>query len=373
MTSVAIGVDQLWYDVPGGVGTYIRNLVPALLARDPTLDVTVFHARFHKPDPDEPWMRGLRVETLSSSIRSLYPSWNVAARPALRPSLARADIVHATTGVAIPPAARGQRLVVTIHDLAFLRFPEAFDRRWRWLYRLGLRAAVRRADAIVVPSSSTRDDLGARTRIDPSRVHVVPLAAAQPHDTPADAMATLERLGIQEPYLLFVGTLEARKNVDTLVRAYRRLGDRIPQALVLVGPAGWRADAFGREMSREGPGRIVRLGVVPRDDLEAVYRRASALVYPSSYEGFGLPVLEAMARGVPVITSNVSSLPEVAGDAAILVDPRSEDDLAAAIERVVTDPDLRARLSDGGRRRAAAFSWDETASRTLAVYEAVQR
>jgi glycosyltransferase involved in cell wall biosynthesis len=372
LTSVAVGVDQLWYDVPGGVGTYIRNLIPAMLAREPSLDVALFHSRFHRSDPDEPWMRGLRVETIASTTRSLYPTWNLVGRPALPPSLARADVVHATTGVAIPPVGARQRLVVTIHDLAFLRYPDAFDRRWRLMYRLGLRAAVRRAAVLVVPSTSTRDDLLEHTRLDPSRVRVVPLAAAPPPDGDVDTNGTLDRLGVPRPYVLYVGTLEARKNLDTLVRAYRRVATRVPHALVLAGPRGWRTDALERARAEGGAGRVERIGPLSPDDLDVVYRNASAFVYPSRYEGFGLPVLEAMVRGVPTIASNASSLPEVAGDAALLVDPRSVEDLADAIERVLTDDALAARLSADGRRRAARFSWDETARLTLAAYDAVQ-
>jgi glycosyltransferase involved in cell wall biosynthesis len=370
VTSAAIGVDPLWFDVPGGVGTYVRNLVPAMLAREPSLEASLFHARFDRPDPEEPWLRGLPVETLSRSIRSLYPAWNLLARPALPPSLARADVVHATTGVAVPPAARGQRLVVTIHDLAFLHRPEAFPRRWRALHRLGVRAAARRAHAIVVPSRSTADDLSSATGIDVSRVHVVPLAAADPREPPDDADGTLRRLDVPQPYLLFVGTLEPRKNLVTLLRAYRRAAAAgIPHALVLAGPPGWGMDALGRELAVGGPGRVEHTGALTPEDLEVVYRRAWAFVYPSLYEGFGLPVLEAMARGIPVVASNSSSIPEVAGDAAVLVDPRSVDELAGAITRVATDAELAARLSIEGRRRAAGFSWEETARRTLEVYE----
>jgi glycosyltransferase involved in cell wall biosynthesis len=374
VTSVAVGVDQLWYEVPGGVGTYIRNLIPAMLARDPSLDLTLFHARFERPDPDEPWMTGMRVETLSSSIRTLYPSWALAGRPALPGAIASSDVAHATNGVAIPPAGRGRRLVVTIHDLAFVRYPNAFPRRWRFLYRLGLRAAARRADAILVPSKSTARDVLETTGVDEARVHVTPLATSPPREPAADAAETLRRLDVPEPYVLYVGTIEPRKNLDTLLRAYRRAAGRgIPHALVLVGPPGWRMAEFDREWDAGGPGRIEHTGVVTADDLEVLYRHASAFVYPSLYEGFGLPVLEAMARGVPTVTSNSSSLPEVAGDAAILVDPHSVDELADAITRIVTDTDLAARLSVEGTARAASFSWDETARLTLAAYGSAQR
>jgi glycosyltransferase involved in cell wall biosynthesis len=367
VTSVAIGIDSLLFDVPGGVGTYIRNVVPALTARDPSLDVTLFHASFDR-SADEPWLEGRRIVSLPGSIRTLYPMWNTVRRPALPEPLASAAVLHATSGVAVPPSRPSQRLVVTIHDVAFLRFPELFPRRWRIVYRLGLGVAARRAEAILVPSRSTADDVIARARIDPERVHVTPLAATLPRGH-ADPARTLERLGIPTPYVLFVGTLEPRKNLVTLVRAYRRAAVGIPHALVLAGAPGWGLDALERELAMPGPGRIVRTGWLPDDDLDAVYRGASAFVYPSLYEGFGLPVLEAMARGIPTIASSASSLPEVTGDAALSVDPRSSGALASATATLLADDGLASELGERGRRRARSFTWDETARLTLEAYE----
>jgi glycosyltransferase involved in cell wall biosynthesis len=368
---VALHVDQLFFTVPGGVGTYIRNLVPALARRDPSLEATLFHARFDPPKPAEPWMTAFADEELAGSIRSLYPRWNLAGRPALPAPLRSADLVHAMSGSAIPPVADGQRLVVTVHDLAFDRYPGMFPRPWRAMYRLGLRAAVRRAHAIVTPSRSTAEDLLSRTNVEPRKLHVVPEAAALP-ESDVDVGEALSRLKLMPPYVLFVGTIEPRKNLVRLVRAYRRVAATgVPHGLVLAGPLGWHHESLMRELALEGPGEIVMTGALAPDELDAVYRAADAFVYPSVYEGFGLPVLEAMSRGVPVVASNTSSLPEVTGDAAIGVNPRSVRELAAAIESLCTDVDLADRLAAAGRRRAERFSWDETAARTAEVYEQV--
>ena len=369
MTSVAFHIDQLFYPAPGGIGTYIEELVPALLEADPGLDVTLFHSRFAGSPPLTAPLDALPVQRLPQSIRRLYPSWSVFARPALPPSLQRVGIIHAPSPAAIPPPAPGQRLVVTVHDLAFRVYPSLFPAAWRLLFRLGTRRAVRRADAIITVSQSTADDLVRYSRAEPSRIHVVPLAASLP-TTEAQSEEALEKMKISQPYVLFVGTLEPRKNLVRLVRAYRRaIGrTRLPHRLVLAGPLGWRPGPLLREIALEGPGEIMLTGKRSPGDLDALYRGAAAFAYPSLYEGFGLPVLEAMARAVPCIISTASSLPEVAGDAALAVPPRSASALAEAIERVLTDDAVSARLSAAARARAEQFSWEQTARMTLKVY-----
>ena len=371
MTSVAVHVDQLWFRAPGGIGTYVRNLVPALAREDPALEIELFHSRFPSRELPERWLGDFRVEELPASARSLYPRWDLTGRPPLPMTLRSNDVVHATNPAAIPPAAPGQRLVVTVHDLAFERFPAAFPRRWRTLYKIGLRAAVRRADAILTPSRSTAEDILSRTKLDPERLHVVPLAESLEQGA-LDPGDVLPRLKIRAPYVLFVGTLEPRKNLVRLVRAYRRVAATgVPHALVIVGPLGWRTNALMHEIALYGLGDIVLTGPLSTEDLDAVYRAADVFVYPSLHEGFGLPVLEAMSRGIPTVASNTSSLPEVAGDAAVGVDPRSVREIASAIELVLTDPDLAERLAARGRARAERFSWGETARLTLQVYEEV--
>ena len=372
MTSVAFLVDQLFGPAPGGQGTYIRELIPALSRVDPSLEITLFHSRFHPTRREvEPWMEQHRTEQLPWSMRRSYPSWSLLGRPKLPQTLRSTQLLHAPTPAGVPPAGHGQRSVVTVHDVAFLARPDLFPRRWLWTYRAGLGRALRTADAFIAVSRHTADDLVRRAKADPSKVHVVPLAASVPKTEPP-VEATLARFHIQRPYVLFVGTLEPRKNLIALIRAYRRLAGRgLAHSLVLSGGWGWNSGPLKQELSVKAQGSIVATGRVSSEDVDALYRAAEAVVYPSLYEGFGLPVLEAMARGIPSVISKTTSLPEVAGDAAEFFDPKSIDEMASAIERVIGDPELREDLRKRGLARAAAFSWDETARGTLDVYKSI--
>jgi glycosyltransferase involved in cell wall biosynthesis len=370
VTSLAFLVDQMFAPAPGGMGTYVRELVPALTAADPKLEVTLFHSRFEQPSSEE-WMATYPSVELPGGIRRLYPSWALARRPALPPELGALDLLHSPLPASVPPAGPGQRMVVTVHDLAFIAHPDLFPRQWRVMYRAGLARTVRSAHAIIAVSRHTAEDLVRRTRADRRKVHVVPLAASLP-TSHTDVGEALARLKVRPPYVLFVGTLEPRKNLVRLVRAYRRVAGRgAPHSLVLAGPMGWRPQALMHEISMEGPGRIFMTGFTSAGDLDALYRGADVFVYPSLYEGFGLPVLEAMARGTPCVVSTSSSLPEIAGEAAVPVDPRSVGGLAEAIERVLEDGELAVRLRVAGLSRAPAYSWGETARLTLDVYRSL--
>lgn len=364
---VGFHADQAWFSAPGGIGTYVAELAPAL--RQAGTDVTLFHSTWSEPAPG--WMDGFPSVEVQGSIKTLYPAWDVVGRPALPEALSGCEVIHATNHAAVPPVRGGQALVVTVHDLAFDRYPELFPREWRLLYRAGARAAVKRADALLVPSRSTADDLIDRGA-DPARVHVTPLAPSISVGS-EDPVGAIARLGIPEPYLLFVGTLEPRKNLVRLIRAYRQVAPDVPHSLVLAGSQGWHGAELEEELARGGPGRIVRAGHVEAADLDALYRRASAFVYPSLYEGFGLPILDAMLRGIPVVTSDTSSLAELAGDRAILVDPTDVAEIAEGVARVLTDREAAADLIARALPHAAAYTWEATAHATLDAYHSAVR
>jgi len=263
--------------------------------------------------------------------------------------------------------------VITVHDLSALRMGGLHTWRNRLLTVPQMLLSLRQASRLIAVSRATASDLTRLPGIDAERVRVIYEAAA-PGLAPAipeQIRSLSHRLDLPETFFLFLGALEPRKNVVTLVRALAELyaeGDHRAK-LVIAGAEGWRNDEVFAEVTKRGLERDIRFaGYIPAEDLPALYGAATAFVYPSLFEGFGLPPLEAMACGTPVICSNTSSLPEVVGDAAITVDPLATSDLAAALRAVLDDTDLRARLRHAGLQRAALFSWERTARETLEVY-----
>jgi glycosyltransferase involved in cell wall biosynthesis len=263
--------------------------------------------------------------------------------------------------------------VVTVHDLAYRLFPETASAEVHE-YLSRVEAAVRRASRVVVPSERTRRDLLDAYPVRPDRVVTVPLGVDSAVYRPApedETRAVMQHYGIERPYLLFLGGMEPRKNLPSILQAYGALGDDDRPGLVLAGPAPhWHPGASSLvraaldELDPRVRKGVVLTGWVPERDASALLRGAEALVYVSRYEGFGLPVLEAMACGTPVLTSNASALPQTAGDAALLVDPDDVDAIADGMRRILSDQSLRERLRAAGPVRAAAFPWEETARRT---------
>lgn len=268
-------------------------------------------------------------------------------------------------------------VVATIHDLSFEHLPETFKRRSRAQLRLTVRRTAHKAALILTLSEFSRRDIIETYAVDPEGVLVTPAAAPKhfkPFADEAELKEIRERYSIRANYLLSLGSIQPRKNLTRLIDAYKWLrtalpASRLPQ-LVIAGKRGWLDSKVFRAAQQDGLNESVKfIGYVPDEDLPALYSGAMCFVYPSYFEGFGLPVLEAMQCGTPVIAGNQTSLPEVAGDAALLFDPFDTQALGEAIARVIEHPNYRAELCVKGLERAAKFSWIETARLTLKAYE----
>jgi glycosyltransferase involved in cell wall biosynthesis len=353
-----------------GNESYITNLVEALAELDTrnryTLYVTKREAveRFQNRWPH-------------ISVRATLPHTPLVRVPlTLSAELRRrpVDLLHVQyTAPPLTPCP----MVATIHDLSFEHLPQTFKRRSRMQLRLTVRRTARSARFVLVPSEHTRRDICETYGIDGERVRVTPLAAP-PHFAPVRDEREVRRItelyGLAGDYVLAVGSIQPRKNLVRLISAYSALRRARPQAnlpkLALVGKRAWLYDETLRAIAACGIGDLTVLtGYVSEAHLPALYTGALCFVYPSYFEGFGLPPLEAMQCGAPVIAGNRTSLPEVIQDAGLLVDPFDKDDLAWAIARLIDDPTLRAQLRAKGLERARQFSWRETARLTLEAYE----
>jgi glycosyltransferase involved in cell wall biosynthesis len=281
----------------------------------------------------------------------------------------RLDLLHGMAFV-VPPAWR-KPSVVTVHDLAFLKMEGHAPRRRTIYLQTLIGQSVRRAGRVLTISEHTRNDVVELFDVDPAKIVVTPLGVS-PHVKPLDPEARAQfRIahGLTRPTLLYVGTLEPRKNIPNLLRAFDLVASRTDAELVLGGAEGWLTDELHQTLGAMKARERVRLtGFIPEADLGAWLSAADLFVFPSRYEGFGLPPLEAMACGTPVVSSTSSSLPEVLGDDALLAEPDDIDGIAAAIERVLTDSTLATDLRRRGIERAARFTWEETARLTLEAY-----
>lgn len=296
--------------------------------------------------------------------------WQIGLPRYLRQS--RFSVFHGTNYSV--PLLKTCPTVVTIHDLSLLLWPQTHSqhlaRRARW--RLPLMA--RRADAIIVPSQSIKTEVCEHLRIKESKITAIPEAPRSSFwpVPPDETVAVRQRLNISDDFILFVGTIEPRKNLLTLVRAFQEITHHCQTQLVLAGDEGWlTGELHGFLRNADFSARVRLVGYLADDDLRALYSSCNVFVYPSLYEGFGLPLLEAMACGAPVVTSNIPSIRETVGDAALLVSPTDVDELARSLVRLLENPAEREQRSAEGKQHASEFSWDKAATATLKVYRSI--
>ena len=364
----AIGARQ------GGNETYIRSLIKSLAEIDGDNLYTIYLAN---AGAAARWREEFTNQHKNFSVRLLPPPTPLVRVPVyltyellMRP----VDVLHVQ--YTAPPFCR-MPVVVTIHDLAFERMPETFTRRGSFQLKLTVRRTAKKASRIATVSEYSRQDLLNIYKLPPEKV-VVTYNGVESHFTPRphvpnETQEIRSRYGIARDFLLAVGSLQPRKNLVRLIRAYAKLrserADFTPQ-LVIVGRRLWLThEIFDEVKKHRWADDVILTGYVADEDLPALYRAARAFVYPSLFEGFGLPPLEAMACGTPVVTSGVSSLPEVTGGAALLIDPNDEQSLASAMVEIVSDDLLRARLREKGIAQAKKFTWRDAAEKTLRLYQ----
>lgn len=369
-----LGINLL-YLVPrqvGGTEIYARRLVAAIARERPELEITCFCGREAGAVlPDAAWPASVR--TVALPVRAARKPLRLAAELGLLPRAATragVELLH-SLGTTAPLHGRFVR-VTTVHDLIYHHYPDSFPPAARLGLELVVPAGARRSHRVQVSSRATRDELVDELRLPAGRIDVVPLGFGM--DAPGDAApeAVLRaRLGLGgAPVVLSVAAALPHKNLDRLLDAFARLRAEPAPVLVMTGHAGRRTAELAARMRSLGIEDRVRLtGWLEDEEVEGLYRLAAVFAYPSLHEGFGMPVLEAMRRGVPVLSSDATSLPEVAGDAAVLVDARSVDALAGGLGRLLADERLRADLVRRGRERAAGFGWERTARAALASYE----
>ncbi len=350
-----------------GNETYIRELVRALVELESGDEFFILvEDEAYAPISPRSNCHIIRISTRSAVRRLLFDLPRLARKW-------RFDLLHVTYNA---PFVSPCPFVVTVHDVSFARHPEFFSLRDRWVLNTLVPRSVRRARAILTDTEFAKRDLIEIYHLAAEKIVVTPYAAGaqfRPHEDRSLLAAIRKKYQTSEHYLLAVGNLQPRKNLGRLIEAYAQAvrEDHIAAKLVLVGQQLWGGVEVVRAVEANGlTDRVVFAGFVPEDELVLLYNAASVFVLPSLYEGFGLPVIEAMACGTPVIASNVSALPEVTGDAALLVDPCDINDLAEALARATLDRALHSEMKAKGLDRASRFSWRETAQKTLIAYRA---
>lgn len=365
-----IGIDARLYRAERtGIGSYTAHLIQSF-ARLAAEDEFVLFTDAPVPLP------GVNFRNSVIDVRKRI-LWTLCFLP-FRLRSERVDLFHGPANFEIPPAAPC-RLVSTVHDLIPLHFPELVSRKFALLFRALMGRTLKNSDKVITDSEFSRQDILSRYPVPPEKVVVTPLAPHPRFNNAGDPGADREicrKHGLERPYLLFVGVFEPRKNIPFLVEAFnifrRDCGAGREFQLALAGGKGYRGEDIVRKVLRRGPEPSVRLlGYVPDDELPALYRQAELFVFPSRYEGFGLPPLEAMACGVPVITSNTTSLPEVVGDAGVMIDPYDTGELVASMKRLLSDESHCHRLRQAGLQRATHFTWEGAAKETLKVYQGI--
>ena len=363
-----------------GIGWCVWRLTEQLAARDDT-DITInYFSKGHSPEETALVYsfegKNVRVREVKSIKSWMYKMHSLVVPIPYRKLFGDDADVSCFLNYYIPPFASGKRVSV-VYDMVARAYPETMDFRTRILLGTTLRSSIKRADRIVTISEAAKSEIIKYYNTDADRISVMPMGVEEGYCPQTEGLNDIKlKYGIDGAYLMYLGTLEPRKNIETLIRAYALLKKRISAPkLVIAGKKGWAYEGiFKLTKELELESDVIFTGYLERSEIPVLLTGAEAFVFPSVYEGFGMPPLEAMACGCPVITSNVSALPEVAGDAGLLCDPKSPEEFAAAMERVCTDKALAKSMSEKGLERAKSYTWKRAADIFMnAVYSASQK
>jgi len=371
-----IGIDYTSAATQGaGIGRYTRELMRALLALPSDHRYSFFYASHNRIDES-------KIENLKSKIHRLpfHDKWLMRIWQRLRLPIpvelivGKVDLFH-SPDFTLPPTLPGVPTLLTVHDLSFIRDPESAWPSLRAFLNKAVPRSVKRATHVLADSQATKNDLIELFGTPAEKITVL-YSGVEARFAPVRDQAEIDRVcakyQLPRPFILSVGTLQPRKNYARLIEAFAAITSGAPHHLVITGGKGWLYESIFEQVQRSGlEGRVHFPGFVDDADLPALYSAADVFALVSLYEGFGLPLLEAMACGTPVIGSNVSSLPEVIGDVGVQIDPRSVDDIARALTQMIEQPELRERSIGMGPERAQAFTWDKAARELLAIYDQV--
>lgn len=352
-----------------GIGHYTFQLAKRILATE-SADVSgnYFNFCMRNPKLSDLGIEG-RVHYNALLPYGVYRRmWNVVPIP-YRAMFPCADVTHFFDYI-VPPGVSG-KVIDTVYDLTYLRYPETMDERNLTRLKQGMRRSLDQSDCIVTDSAFVKGEIVRELGYDADRIEVVYPAAVNEAAGVLTQHYLKEKWGLDKPYLLYLGTIEPRKNLNRLIQAYEKVSRELeqPPKLVLAGGKGWKAEETHMLAEKLAPGQVLFTGYLSAEEKKLLYRHAALFTFPSLYEGFGMPVLEAMQQGIPVVCANASSLPEVAGDCARFVEPTDVNDIAQGILELLTDPARAEELSLRGKTQAERFSWDQSAEKLMQIYQ----
>jgi glycosyltransferase involved in cell wall biosynthesis len=361
------------HEQTGGIGRYVRDLISALAHEDPITSYRLFVAGARRKHLPPAPAANFEWRSVPLSPRWLARIWHRACIPIPVETFAGASRLYHATDFVLPPVKKQTRTLLTVHDLSFIRVPETAEPRLKAYLDVVVPRSVARANHILADSQATKADLIDLYQTNPDKVTVL-LSGVDTRFQPADQIAqktTREKYNLGGwPFIFSVGTVQPRKNYGRLIQALAQLrASKIDLHLVIAGGRGWLEDPIYEAVRASRMQDYVHfIGFADERDLSALYSAAECFVFPSLYEGFGLPILEAMACGTPVVTSNVSSLPEAAGDAALMIDPYDVEAITHAIQKLLFDKETRQQTISKGFDHIQGFTWERSARQLMAIY-----